>query len=178
MDKKQSLLTFTALAVGTFIYNYLKPIKSSVDVISDFKIEKFLGEWQQIARLDNQKENNLINIKLAFLKNDNGQYHGTLTGYNSVKHNQINIESKIKLNAVKNLGIFKAAFFTPFYSNYNIVKVDESYQDILIFGNNLDRMWILSRTKEMPKERIDLYIQYAKDCGFDISNLVWNFENN
>ena len=174
MDNKKNLITFTAIAVGTFLYNYLKPIKSKVEVITEFKFESLMGEWYQIAHLKNYREKALTNIKLTFLKNESDVYQGILTGYNADKKTNITKVSKIKLDADKHFAIFRAAFFTPFPTNYHIVRANENYQDILIFGNNLDSMRILSRTKEMPKDRINKYIQYAKSCGFEISNLIWN----
>jgi len=173
MDNKKNLITFTAIAVGTFIYNYLKPIKSKVEVINGFKFEKILGEWYQIAHLKNHREKPLTNIKFTFLKDDLENYEGVLTGYNLAKQINITKVSKIKLND-DNLGIFRAAFYTPFFTNFHIVRVQEKYEDMLIFGNNLDSMRILSREKEIPKDRIELYIQYAKSCGFEPSNIIWD----
>lgn len=52
MDKKKTLLTLSALAIGSVVYSFLKPIRSKVAVIDNFDLDRYLGHWYEIARLD------------------------------------------------------------------------------------------------------------------------------
>ena len=70
-------------------------------------------------------------------------------------------------------GALKVSFFGPFYSGYNIVQLNPNYEDVLIFGENLDYMWILSRSKELSEDRKKIYLDYALAYGYQIQNLVW-----
>lgn len=52
MDKKKSLLLLSATAVGTLLYQALKPVKSDIRGVSNFNLDSYLGQWYEIARLD------------------------------------------------------------------------------------------------------------------------------
>jgi len=73
-------------------------------------------------------------------------------------------------------GALKVSFFGPFYSGYNVVMLDEEYQYALVFGQNLDYMWLLSREKTMPEAVKQQYLDYAEKCGYAIDKLVWTVQ--
>jgi len=177
MDKKKTLITLTAVALGSVIYNYLKPVKSDVEVIQDFDLEKYLGKWYEIARLDFFWEKNLKNVTAEYSENKDGSV--------KVKNEGVQIHSgktktsigKAKLAAEPNEGKLKVSFFGPFYSGYHIVQIDTNYQDALVFGDNLDYMWILSRNPSISEERKEAYLAYAKSSGYDVSKLQWTLQD-
>src|SRR5690606_9961166 len=72
MDKKKSLLALTAVAAGAVIYNIWKPIKSNLPVIRDFDIDRYLGKWYEIARIDFYWEKGLKNVTAEYSKNEDG----------------------------------------------------------------------------------------------------------
>ena len=65
------------------------------------------------------------------------------------------------------------SFFGPFYAGYNVIALDENYQYALVAGKNLDYLWILSRTKELPESIKKEYIKTAQNIGYDTSKLIW-----
>jgi apolipoprotein D and lipocalin family protein len=67
----------------------------------------------------------------------------------------------------------KVSFFGPFYSGYNVVALDENYQYALVAGKNLDYLWILSRTKDIPETIKTDYLKIAEEIGYDTSKLIW-----
>lgn len=54
-----------------------------------------------------------------------------------------------------------------------MIALDENYQYALIAGKNLDYLWILSRTKELPDEIKTEYLKIAEEIGYDTSRLIW-----
>jgi apolipoprotein D and lipocalin family protein len=54
-----------------------------------------------------------------------------------------------------------------------VIALDENYQYALIAGKNLDYLWILSRTKELPDEIKTEYLKIAEEIGYDTSRLIW-----
>mgnify|MGYP003404699739 FL=1 len=54
-----------------------------------------------------------------------------------------------------------------------MIALDENYQYALIAGKNLDYLWILSRTKELPEEIKTEYLKIAEEIGYDTSRLIW-----
>ena len=111
MDKKKTLLTLSALAIGSVVYSFLKPIRSKVAVIDNFDLDRYLGHWYEIARLDFLWEKGLKNVTADYHKNDDGSVR--------VENKGIQIHSgvekvsigKAKLNGEANLGSLKVSFF-------------------------------------------------------------------
>ena len=176
MDKKKSLLLLTAAAAGTVIYNIWKPVRSNLPVIKNLELDKYLGEWYEVARLDFFWEKGLKNVKANYsLEEDD-----TLKVVNSgvrIKDNKTKKSiGKAKFQGNRHEGALKVSFFGPFYSGYNIMHIAGDYEYALVFGENLDYMWILSRTKSISLEYKTKYLAYAKSAGYDIDAIVWTIQ--
>lgn len=176
MDKKKSLFLLTAAAAGTLVYNIWKPVKSNLPVIKDFQLEQYLGEWYEIARLDFFWEKGLKNVSAHYSLNEDGSIKVVNSG-NRIKDNMPKQSiGKAKLRGGPNEGALKVSFFGPFYSDYNIMHIGGNYEYALVFGENLDYMWILSRTKTITPELKTKYVEYAKKTGYQTDQLVWTVQ--
>lgn len=51
--------------------------------------------------------------------------------------------------------------------------LDEDYQYALIAGKNLNYLWILSRTKDIPEGVKINYLKISEKIGYDTSKLIW-----
>lgn len=177
MNKKRTLLLLTASAAGSLLYNILKPIKSTAPVIQNFELNKYLGQWFEIARLDFYWEKNLKNVVAKYCLNDNGTIKVVNQGQQLQTDKIKTSIGKAKLAKKANFGALKVSFFGPFYSGYNIIHIDDNYQYALVFGENLDYMWILSRTKEIPTAIKNKYLDCAKKSGYATDQLVWTIHD-
>ncbi|MET3114832.1 apolipoprotein D and lipocalin family protein [Pedobacter sp. CG_S7] len=142
--------------------------------ISPFNKDEYLGKWYEIARLDFKYEKNLDNVTATYSINDNGSIKVDNRGYNYKKMEWEQSIGKAKFIKDPTVARLKVSFFGPFYAAYNIIALDSEYQYALVVGNNLDYLWILSRTKTIPENIKSAYMQQAKDLGYDIDALVWN----
>ena len=94
-------------------------------------------------------------------------------GYNYVKKEWDSAEGKAKFIGSESEARLKVSFFGPFYGGYNVVDIDENYQNALIYGNSTEYMWILSRNKTIDEATKKRFIEKAKKDGFDVSKLIW-----
>ena len=78
-----------------------------------------------------------------------------------------------KFREDKNTAKLKVSFFGPFYAGYNVIALDENYRYALVAGKNLDYLWILSRTKDIPDDVKTNYLKIAERIGYDTSKLIW-----
>lgn len=173
MDKKKSLLILAATAVVTFAYNALKPVKSKVKVVEPFDLDRYLGKWHEIARLDFKWEKGLSQVTATYSKNEDGSIAVNNQGFHDQKDKWKQSIGKAKFIDSPKKAALKVSFFGPFYSGYHVVKIDPNYQYALIFGDNLDYMWILSREETIPEDIKLAYLEYARKSGYAIENLVW-----
>lgn len=177
MNKKKSLLLLVGAAAGAVIYNIWKPVKSKLPVVQNFELNRYLGEWYEIARLDFYWEKNLKNVKAEYSANKDGSIRVVNTGVDITTHKIKKSVGKAKYAGTPNEGALRVSFFGPFYSGYHIMHVDDSYEHALVFGDNLDYMWILSRHKTISNEIRDKYLAYAEQSGYAVKDLVWTFQD-
>ncbi len=141
--------------------------------INDFDPDKYLGKWYEIARFDFRFERNMDNTTAVYSKNEDNSINVVNRGYNYKKGKWSEAVGKAKLVDKPNVGRLKVSFFGPFYSPYNIIKLDPEYKHALIVGKNTDYIWFLSRTPDMPEDVKAEYMKTAEELGFDLSRLVW-----
>ncbi|MGJ1262214.1 lipocalin family protein [Sphingobacterium spiritivorum] len=177
MDKKKSLLLLSATAVGTLLYQALKPVKSDIRGVSNFNLDSYLGQWYEIARLDFRWEKNLKNVTANYSLNEDGSIQVVNEGYDMRKQKQKKSIGKAKFMRDQNEGAFKVSFFPPFSAGYHVMKIDPDYKYALVFGDNLNYMWILSREKSIPGDIKSMYLDFALRSGFEIHKLVWTIQD-
>jgi len=95
------------------------------------------------------------------------------SGYNYKKNEWKKADGLAKFRGDKDIAALKVSFFGPFYAGYNVVALDENYQYALVAGKNLNYLWILSRTKNIPDEVKTNYLKIAKEIGYDTSKFIW-----
>ena len=141
--------------------------------IKPFKKDKYLGKWYEIARMDFKFEKDLNNVTATYSLNEDGSINVDNKGYNYVKKEWKNSIGKAKFVNDTTEARLKVSFFGPFYAGYNVIEIDENYQYALVVGNNLNYLWILSRSKTIPDAIKEAYLKKAKDLGYNTSALVW-----
>lgn len=166
-----------AKLVGTlalvFTFSACSSIPDKAEPVSNFDVEKYKGLWYEIARIDFKHEENMDNVTAQYSMNNDGSVKVLNSGYNYVKQEWEKAEGKAKFRGENNVGALKVSFFGPFYSGYNVIALDDAYQYAMVAGKDLDYLWILSRTKDIPDSIKNEYLQVAQEVGYDTSRLIW-----
>ena len=66
----------------------------------------------------------------------------------------------------------KVQFFWPFKGKYWIIDLAEDYSYAVVSHPNMQYLWILSRSDEIPEEKYLKIIEKLKHKGFDTSKLI------
>lgn len=174
MQKKKILLTAGAVGIGSLAYLALqrKEKNNDVTVVTPFDINRYLGRWYEIARLDSRFEKYLSNTTAHYSLNKNNSVKVVNQGWNYIKEEWETAEGKAKPR-IKNTGALKVSFWGPFYSEYNVVEILNDYQYALVFGKDTDYMWILSREKSIPDTVKQFFLLKAESFGYNTDKLVW-----
>ncbi|GAB1419631.1 lipocalin family protein [Bacteroidales bacterium] len=172
--KKQSKIISLIVVIGIIIlFNSCASIPQKAKPVENFEVNRYLGTWYEVARFDFRFEKDLDNTSANYTLDKKGNVIVLNSGYNFVKNKWSKADGLAKFRGDKNIAALKVSFFGPFYSGYNVIALDENYQSALIAGKNLDYLWILSRTKELPDEIKTEYLKIAEDIGYDTSRLIW-----
>lgn len=172
-EKKIMYLGLGALAGwGAWMWANKTCYPKKTKLLEDFDLTRYLGKWYEIARLDFRHERNLGKVTAQYYQLPGNKYKVINRGQDVTTGDWKQSIGNIKAVDVDS-GRLKVSFFGPFYSGYTVAAIDEAYKYALVFGDNLDYMWILSRTKNIPAAIKQSYLQIAADAGYDIDALVW-----
>ena len=149
-------------------------IPENVKPVDNFRIEKYLGKWYEIARLDHSFERGLTRVTANYSLRDDGGVRVLNRGYSEKEKTWKQAEGKAYFVQGTNLGYLKVSFFGPFYGSYIVFELDhENYQYSLVCGPDKSYLWILARNPEIKKELKDILITKATTLGFDTSKLIF-----
>ncbi|WP_316832090.1 lipocalin family protein [Pedobacter aquatilis] len=162
--------------LGMIVVTYVSckvSIPEGATAIKPFNKDKYLGKWYEIARMDFKFEKNLNNVTATYSLNGDGSIRVDNRGFDYVKKKWKESIGKAKFVGDSNEARLKVSFFGPFYAGYNVIELDEQYKYALVAGNNLDYLWILSRTNSIPEPVKAAYLKKAVALGFKTQELVW-----
>ncbi|PVH25278.1 lipocalin family protein [Sphingobacterium corticibacter] len=148
-------------------------IPKTATPVSSFEVDRYLGTWYEIARLDHKFEKGLSHVTATYSTNDDGSIKVLNKGYNKEEKEWKSAEGKAKFRGEPTTAALKVSFFGPFYAGYNVIALDKDYRHALVAGKNFDYLWILSRETTIPEEvKVD-YLRLALEVGYDIEDLLW-----
>lgn len=148
-------------------------IPENIKPVEHFKLEKYLGKWYEIARLDHSFERGLINISAEYSLRDDGGVKVINRGFSPEKREWNEAEGKAYFVENPNQAYLKVSFFGPFYGSYIVFDLDENYRYSLISGPDKSYFWILAREKVIDEKLKTQLIAKAAELGFDTSKLIF-----
>jgi apolipoprotein D and lipocalin family protein len=149
-------------------------IHEGINAVDGFEVNRYLGTWYEIARLDHRFERGLNKISATYSLRPDGGVKVINKGWNEAKGKWEEAEGKAYFIDQPDQGRLKVSFFGPFYGGYNIFDLDKKdYSYAMISGPDKSYFWILSRTKQLPKATLESLIQEAKLAGFETDKLIF-----
>jgi apolipoprotein D and lipocalin family protein len=149
-------------------------IPENVKPVDHFRLEKYLGEWYEIARLDHSFERGLTRVTANYSLREDGGVRVLNRGYSEKEKTWKEIEGKAYFVQGADQGYLKVSFFGPIYGSYIVFEIDhENYQYSVVCGPNKSYLWILARNPEMERELKDRLITKAAALGFETSKLIF-----
>ncbi|MEH0833897.1 outer membrane lipoprotein Blc [Pectobacterium cacticida] len=146
---------------------------NGVKVVDNFDVNRYLGTWYEIARLDHRFERNMDRVTANYSPREDGGIKVINRGFNVEKQEWKESIGKAYFTGSPQQGALKVSFFGPFYGGYNIIALDDNYRYALVCGPNRDYLWILSRTPTLEAATRDRLVATAKRYGFPTEALIW-----
>lgn len=167
MIKRISVLICFLFAGCTGIPENIKPM-------DNFVLEKYLGRWYEIARLDHSFERGLTKVSADYSLRDDGGVKVINRGYSEKDKQWKEAIGRAYFVKSPDIGYLKVSFFRPFYGSYVIFELDhEKYQYSLVCGPDRSYLWILARTQKIDYELKNMLITKAKALGFETEKLIF-----
>lgn len=140
--------------------------------VDEFDLSRYLGTWYEIARFNHSFEKGMDNAMAQYILNDDGTVFVLNSAWKNGKYNIAEGRAKYP-DPEGDPGALKVSFFMFFYSDYNVMMVDEDYQISLVGSKSENYLWILSRTPEADPELLQMVLDEAERRGYDTSKLIW-----
>ena len=162
------------LALAAFIFPWLILAQNGriQEAIPEFKLSKYLGKWYEIARFNHHFENGMTNVTAEYGMLPDGKVKVLNSGW---KDGRLKVaEGKARQpDPLKDPSYLEVSFFLNFYSDYNILLLDQDYQYVLVGSRSPKYLWILSRQPSISDEVKDAMLTEAVRLGYDTSKLIW-----
>lgn len=148
-------------------------VPENIKPVTDFELERYLGKWYEIARLDHRFERGLNNVTAVYAMNDDGTVRVINKGYSSKNKEWEEATGKAKFVGSPDVGHLEVSFFGPFYGAYVIFELDkENYQYAFITGSE-NTLWLLSRTPTVSDELKNHFINTVDKLGYNSDALIF-----
>ena len=149
-------------------------LPEGITPVAEFDVQRYLGQWYEIARLDHSFERGLEKVSADYSLRNDGGINVINRGYDTAKKEWKEAKGRAYFVGEPTVGRLKVSFFGPFYGGYNIITLDrQGYSYSMVCGPDRSYLWILSRTPEMEAGLLSGLVNQAKDLGFDTSSLIY-----
>jgi len=149
-------------------------VPEGVETVKGFELNRYLGTWYEIARLDHSFERGLVSVTAEYSMREDGGVRVINRGFNVSGNEWKSIEGKAYFTGDPEKGELKVSFFGPFYGAYNIIYLDrDRYEYALVCGPDRSYLWILARSPRPDKKIVAMLEETAASMGFDTSKLIY-----
>ena len=146
--------------------------------VKEFDVNRYLGTWYEIARLDHSFERGLTQVTAHYALRDDGGLSVINRGFSLKSNEWKEADGKAYFVGETDEGYLKVSFFGPFYGSYVVFglspssKSDKDYQYAFLSGPDLSYLWLLSRKSIVAPEVLADFINQSKVLGFDTNELI------
>ena len=142
--------------------------------VDGFELERYLGKWYEVARLDHSFERGLSRVTAEYSPRDDGGVRVVNRGYNVEKQEWEEAVGKADFVEGEDRGYLKVSFFGPFYGAYVVFELDkQGYQYAFVSGPDTSYLWLLSRTPTVSEEVMSRFLERASNLGFDTDSVIF-----
>lgn len=147
---------------------------AGVTPVSPFEINRYLGKWYEIARLDHSFERGMSDVSATYQLQEDGSVKVINRGYDTQRQAWKEALGRALFIGDSNTASLKVSFFGPFYGGYHVVALDQKdYRWSLVSGPDRDYLWLLARDKQLPAEVREQLVSQARALGFATDKLIW-----
>jgi len=157
----------------SFVLTGCLGMPDSVSPVTNFELERYLGTWYEIARLDHSFERGLEQVTAQYSLKDDGVVRVLNKGYSPADEEWQEAEGKAYFVESTDTAYLKVSFFGPFYGSYVVFDLDsEGYEYAFISGPDTSYLWLLSRTPTVAPDIMHRFMIMSHERGFDTEAVI------
>lgn len=148
-------------------------IPESIEAVDEFELDRYMGKWYEIARLDHSFERGLEQVTATYSINDDGTVRVENRGFSTKNSEWETAVGKARFAGDDNIGHLEVSFFGPFYGPYVIFDLDDEDYQYSFITSGQDYLWFLSRTPKVSDELKSRFLSKARKSGYNTDALIF-----
>jgi apolipoprotein D and lipocalin family protein len=159
--------------LALFLLTACTGLPQGIEPVKPFELERYLGKWYEIARLDHGFERGLSRVTAEYTPREQGGITVINRGYSVAEGAWEKVQGKAFMVSEDNSAHLKVSFFGPFYASYVVFELDQDYQYAFVTGPSRDYLWLLAREPQVSDKVRKRFIELARDKGFELDELIF-----
>lgn len=139
--------------------------------VAKVDLKKYAGTWYSIYSIPTVFDRGSRETTTKYTLNDEG-YYNVITTYKKPGDEKVHsITSKI-FPSEEQTAIMKAQFIWPIKVDYWVIELAEDYSYVVVGHPDHKFLFIMSRSKKIPKKTYDEIVERCKAKGYEVSKLT------
>ncbi len=148
-------------------------IPDGIEPVAGFDLERYLGTWYEIARLDHRFERGLDNVSAHYARSVDGSISVVNRGYARESGMWEEAVGKARPVGAVDTAYLKVSFFGPFYAAYIVFELErDDYRYALVTSSDRSYLWLLSRTPTVNDDVLETFRSRTRELGFNLDELI------
>lgn len=164
---RRTIFMLSALVLAGWLTGCRSGVREDFPVLPDFNVERYLGQWYEIARIDHRFEKGMDSVTARYWI-DKGKIRVENRGYLTAKGEWKTAHARAERTEVPN--ILEVSFFPMVWAAYAVLWVDPDYSYALV-GSGYDYLWVLARERMLDPEVYAQLLERAEQYGFNVERM-------
>jgi apolipoprotein D and lipocalin family protein len=170
-----------AIRLSSFAVALLAPLLAlgclgtpdGVEPVQGFELDRYLGRWYEIARLDHSFERGLERVTADYSLRGDGGVKVVNRGFSPDDDEWREAVGRAAFVESDGEGYLKVSFFGPFYGSYVVFELDrDGYEYAFVSGPNTSYLWLLARSPTVDPALFARFESRAAELGFATGELI------
>lgn len=142
--------------------------------VRGFQLDRYLGRWYEIARLDHRFERGLTHVTADYSRAPDGTIVVLNRGFDPARGTWREARGEARLLGDPRVASLEVSFFGPFWGGYHVIALDEEgTRWAMVTGPSRSYLWILAREPRLDARVLGRLVAQAKAWGFATGELVF-----
>lgn len=147
-------------------------VPAGVTPVTGFDVDRYQGNWYEIARLDHRFERGLSNVTANYSLNEDGSVRVLNRGFNDATCTYEDREGRATFLGSPDVASLGVSFFANFQGGYHVIELEPNYRYAVVSGPDKSYFWILARDPQMNQATLSRIIAEAGANGYPIDELI------
>lgn len=171
--KARTLALLAAGAYALYRISQRTGMPAGVRPVEPFDLQRYLGRWYEIARIDHPYEAGLTDTSADYRLRPDGRVDVHNRGFDARRSRWRELHASAQPEGDAGIAHLRLSPFWPVQASYLVFALDDDYQHALVSGPTHDYLWLMARTPRIRASHRAALLESARAAGFDTERLLW-----